>query len=72
MNLYDRIMRATESDTASLKATQAATGAARIASEIGHPGLAAAAGVAAALIVGADTVLHAPKAAPSTYADFND
>lgn len=70
MSLYDRIMRATDGDTASLKATQAATGAARIAAETGHPGLAAAAGAAAALVVAVDTVMHTPKAAPGTYAEI--
>lgn len=70
MSLYDRIMTVTDGDTATLKATYAAQGAARIATEAGHPGLAAVAAVGGALFAAVDTVMHTPKAAPGTYADF--
>ncbi|MFF7199166.1 hypothetical protein ACIOC1_34155 [Streptomyces sp. NPDC088197] len=70
MSLYDRIMTVTDGDTATLKASYAAQGAARIVAEIGHPGLAAAAAVGGALFAAVDTVMHVPKAAPGTYAGF--
>jgi hypothetical protein len=70
MSLYDRIMRATDDPTTALKVNAAAQGAARIATDAGHPGIAAVAAAGAALLAAADTVMHAPKAAPGTYADF--
>jgi hypothetical protein len=72
MGLYDRIMRATDDPTNAVKVNAAAQGAARIATDAGHPGIAAAAAAGAALFVAVDTVMHAPKAAPGTYADFKE
>lgn len=70
MGLYDRIMRATEDPANALKVTSAAQAAARVATDAGHPAVAAAAAAGAALFVAVDTVMHAPKAAPGTYATF--
>ncbi|WP_030417262.1 hypothetical protein [Streptomyces sp. NRRL S-1448] len=70
MGLYDRIMSATNDPTTALKVNAAAQGAASVATDSGHPGLAAAAAVGAALFAAADTVMHAPKASDG-YATFD-
>ncbi|MDX2704069.1 hypothetical protein PV350_14535 [Streptomyces sp. PA03-6a] len=72
MSLYDRVMRATEDPSVPLRVNAVAQSAARIADGTGHPGLAAAAAGVAALVTAVDTVMHAPKAAPGTYAGFNE
>lgn len=56
---------------AARRATQTAAGVARIATDAGHPGLAAAAALAAALIVAADDLAGHPSA-DVTYATFKD
>jgi hypothetical protein len=71
MGLYDRIMRATDDPLTPVRVNAAAQGAARIAENAGHPGIAAAVAAGAALVVAVDTVMHAPKAAPGTYATFD-
>ncbi|WP_405756746.1 hypothetical protein [Streptomyces sp. NBC_00073] len=70
MGQYDRIMRATNDPTAALKANSAAQGAARLATDTGHPGLAVAAAAGAALFAAVDTVMHTPKAHDVEYATF--
>lgn len=52
------------------RATQTAAGVARIASDAGYPGLAAAAGAAAALAVVADDLLGHPARDDGPYATF--
>ncbi|MFI9081177.1 hypothetical protein ACIGW8_32705 [Streptomyces sioyaensis] len=71
MGLYDRIMSATNNPTTALKVNAAAQSAARVASDSGHPGLAAAAAAGAALFAAADSVMHAPKANDGPYASFD-
>ncbi|MCZ4099862.1 hypothetical protein [Streptomyces sp. H39-C1] len=56
---------------AARRATQTAAGVARIATDAGHPGLAAAAAVAAALVVVADDLIGHP-CADAGYATFKD
>ncbi|KIZ18652.1 hypothetical protein [Streptomyces natalensis] len=70
MGLYDRIMSATNNPTNALKVNAAAQGAARLATDSGHPGLAVVAAAGAALFSAADTVMHAPKAS-GNYATFD-
>lgn len=71
MGLYDRIMSATNDPSNALKVNAAAQGAARLATDSGHPGLAVAAAAGAALFATADTLLHAPKSTGSPYATFD-
>ncbi|MEU8688500.1 hypothetical protein [Streptomyces sp. NPDC048665] len=70
MGLYDRIMSATNDPTNALKVNSAAQGAARLATDTGHSGLAVAAAAGAALFAAVDTVMHAPKATDGPYATF--
>ncbi|GAA0386692.1 hypothetical protein [Streptomyces luteireticuli] len=70
MGLYDRIMKATEDPANALKVNSAAQSAANLASDLGHPGLAAAAAAGAALFAAVDTVMHAPKVAHGEHATF--
>ncbi|MGW5773622.1 hypothetical protein ACWEVY_31305 [Streptomyces longwoodensis] len=70
MGLYDRIMSATNDPTNALKVNSAAQGAARLATDSGHAGLAVAAAAGAALFAAVDTVMHAPKASDGPYATF--
>lgn len=70
MSLYDRVMRATDDPEAALRVNAAAQGAARLATDYGHPALAAGAAAAAAVFAVVDTVMHTPKAAPGDYATF--
>ncbi|EST25794.1 hypothetical protein [Streptomyces roseochromogenus] len=71
MGLYDRIMSATNDPTNVLKVNSAAQGAARLATQTGHSGLAVAAAAGAALFAAVDTVMHAPKATDGPYATFS-
>ncbi|WP_030656624.1 MULTISPECIES: hypothetical protein [Streptomyces] len=71
MGLYDRIMSATNDPTNVLRVNSAAQGAARVASDTGHSGLALAAAAGAALFAAVDTVMHAPKASDGPYATFH-
>ncbi|WP_028815308.1 hypothetical protein [Streptomyces flavidovirens] len=71
MGLYDRITSATNDPSSVLKVNSAAQGAARVATDMGHPGLAVAAAAGAALFAVADTVMHAPKASDGPYATFD-
>ncbi|MDD9378900.1 hypothetical protein M8Z33_19995 [Streptomyces sp. ZAF1911] len=70
MGLYDRIMRATNDPSAVIKVNSAAQGAARLATDTGHPGLAVAAAAGAALFAAVDTVMHTPRAHDGEYATF--
>lgn len=56
---------------AARRATQTAAGVARIATDAGHPALAAAAALAAALVVAADDLAGHPTA-DGDYATFKD
>ncbi|MGW7487144.1 hypothetical protein [Streptomyces sp. NPDC054786] len=71
MGLYDRIMSATNNPANALKVNAAAQGAARLATDAGHPGLAVAAAAGAALFAAADSVMHAPKVSDGPYATFD-
>ncbi|WP_030659190.1 MULTISPECIES: hypothetical protein [Streptomyces] len=70
MGLYDRIMRATNEPSNVLKVNAAAQGAARLATDTGHPSLAIAAAAGTALFAAVDTVMHTPKAHDVEYATF--
>lgn len=70
MSLYDRLMRATDDPATVLRVNTAAQGAARLATDYGHPALAAGAAAATALFAAVDTVMHTPNVAPGTYAGF--
>ncbi|MBZ4322483.1 hypothetical protein [Streptomyces huiliensis] len=64
-------MRATENPANTLKVNSAAQSAANLVSDLGHPGLAAAAAAGAALFAAVDTVMHAPHGAHGEYATFH-
>lgn len=70
MSLYDRIMRATDDPMNAQKVNGVAQVAARLAENAGHSGVAAAAAGVAVAFLAVDTVMHPPKAAPGTYAEF--